>query len=354
MDNQFVHVLNPKTLLKLMKALRAMATNQARIIENGIMMEPHCNDRTSLARYLATREVCGCFDELLFSTNKETQGGKFRKEVAGLIIKLIQDGFTEQAKLDLYRRGFPDAIKAHAKRYSNELADIPSFVKYITQKQNWDDISLKDIAELETELRQHLINHSHKPKIAAACKQVLIRLDDISRICNELRKHKELCQLILKQPSFGERYESAKNLHCELAALERDGRTRTHDFEKLIDQISEKVKTKEFTVSKFSCYLCSLVFSAFGIVKNVDFTHLGNSGTIYPDYGNLQLPNIPIVQQVIPLLETAMQNLIGEIERGNCRIQPPSCIENSHINGASFFKEPCKEPLEQMATLSLN
>lgn len=339
MNNQdLMPLFNPEKLAALNKELRGMSTNKARIFQAAeINKKPYCSPLTSMARLLSLQEICGCFHlkegELFLSTNKETQDGTFRKEVGQLILQLIEKGFKEKDKLALYERCFKEAIQAPTNRYSHELSEIKSFRENVIRKEDWKNISLAGIAQLKQDIENFIETNSNKVLIRA-CLQILIRLDDIDKICNKLEKPTYASiRSLIKIGSFTNRYPSIPHLHCEVGAIERD--SRTIDLQALALLISKKVKNKDFTISKFCCYLCHLVFKALQSChpegKNFDFNYLGNSSIIFPNYKTPFIKKDTFSEQVAQYLDNSLHGLMQDIKGKAYQIAEPSTIENSKL-----------------------
>jgi hypothetical protein len=150
-------------------------------------------------------------------------------------------------------------------------------------------------------------------------------------------------------------YNSIDNLHCELAAIKKESKNTS--LEKVISNLSINAKNKDFTISKFCCYLCHLAFESLAEAYNeinysnesdllskkclINFYYLGNSCTIYPTYKNISVEETDFSLLVAAKLKEKVEEIIAMVEKDKYKLcdQAENFIENTELIKFCFIEE---------------
>lgn len=112
------------------------------------------------------------------------------------------------------------------------------------------------------------------------------------------------------------------------------------NISELISELSEKSANKNFTVSKFCCYLCHLTFESFSkTMKEEDrqmnsrFEDFGNSFTVFPNYKNIQIEKNEFSLKVSGKISQKFSSIISDIKKGNYALkdQRENFIKNTEV-----------------------
>lgn len=368
-ESNKIKLFDENLLANLISKIKAMKTNKARIFaKESLNLRPYSNALTSVARLLSSCEVCGCINKVdsnfLISTNKNSKSGENRKIIGEKIFKLFNNPTTEEKHeflrstiLNLAKRKANNNLEIFLANSENELAKF--ILEEIVKKSSHSCKEINKIIETKEKIAEIIENKNQLFLLAVA--ETFVYINDGIKIIdlaenNNHELHSFVEFVLANEKTWYDRHQTRfDNLHCELAALERENENIS--LKEVISNLLINVKNKNFTISKFCCYLCHLAFESlaeaynqsqengsssikFSIPKSsLNFSYLGNSCTIYPTYKNTLLENSAFSKIVVMILRCKIEKIIEMINEKEYifKDQKENFIENDKT--VSFILE---------------
>ncbi|HXN54520.1 MAG TPA: hypothetical protein VN854_00965 [Mycoplasmatales bacterium] len=362
-QREIIEGLTKRVKEQTLKTLKSESSTYVTNYRFPILKAPYCSDATSLSRLISYDQVCGCIyidisdkNSVNLSTNyhpndksktniKRMKEDRFEKFIKPRLRNLINKGFKEKEKIELFQAAFDHMISENAKRFQPIIDDVirKNRERYgsnddheiivarlinneIYRKSDWKDKSLKDIKEIHQGINSFLkeFDHGTRPyenRLYVSVMKIAIIFDDIERMCN-LYNNEILCKAIANDKIKRAECRGSVGIHCEQRMFEHISNRygNGHISKEVFEKLKEAVENKNFTVSKFCCWYCYLVFRKLSNVLggNEDsLNKLGHSCCFFPGWKSPSFENDEIFKQIKYEIETEISkevNFTGKFE----------------------------------------